>query len=149
MVNRVYLKIIFDNLWIFLADITGTIIIKKINILGFSEETLDFVNSNLEEKSIKAHYGAINHIEYYEKIFNVENLLLTSSTDKSIKIWSLHYNGDVSCILSIEETFKSVNLARLFIIKDYDQNNKNENNYSFIISGSKDETIKVYKIVNE
>jgi len=79
-----------------------------------------------------AHQNEINTIKHYYYSLNKYHILLTSSKDKSVKLWNISSNP-VSNILHISNCFNGNNWSPFCLM--FDKNNKDDDDY-YIIGGT-------------
>ena len=77
---------------------------------GFNVLIYDILTNKLSNKIINAHLKQIHRIKHYYNSTDKNDLLLTSSEDKSVKIWNLLSNP-ISNILKISNCFQGGNLS--------------------------------------
>ena len=145
-INKMNNNIISNNLNItYMKSVAVYNIIKNNEILyeiaypdnknGYNIIIYNILLNNITNKINNAHYYNIHRIKHYYHSLNKNHLLLTSSSDKSIKIWNISSNP-ISNILKINNCFDGDNwspFCMLFNKGDY-----------FILGGSRDKKKQIW-----
>ena len=127
---------IIDNIYpLYCQEILSVKWLDENNLIFSSNDNL-LKTYNIVENKFNIYEG---HTDFIMNVIIKNNLIITSSKDNTIRIWSI---PEIKCIGILKGHSESVNCADIYIKK----------NINYLISGCKDGSIKLWdikKIINE